>query len=81
MGFSMPPPPPLPFLGQRSIPQPVTMPPGLRPPGSYPPPPVDVASKASTSTTEEQATTVKLAIHYPSQDPQRMGSSGAASKS
>lgn len=78
MGFTIPPPPPLPFIRQRAIPQSITMPPGLRPPGSYPPPPLDTpSSKTATSTAEDSTTTVKPAIHYPSQDPQRMGSSGA----
>lgn len=80
MGFGMPPPPPpLQFMRPRpaSLPPPGIMPPGLRPPGSYPPPPQQPQSSASS---EETATPPKPAIHYPSQDPQRMGSSGAPTK-
>ncbi|XP_035211348.1 pre-mRNA-splicing factor RBM22-like [Stegodyphus dumicola] len=81
MGFTLPPPPPpsLQYMRHRSVsmrPPPVTMPPGLRPPGSYPPPPLP--SQPTTTASEETSTPSKPAIHYPSQDPQRMGSSGAA---
>ncbi|GFU55184.1 hypothetical protein TNCV_426861 [Trichonephila clavipes] len=83
LGFGMPPPPPLHYMRPRGAslhPPPGIMPPGLRPPGSYPPPPQPASSQSSTST-EETTTATKPAIHYPSQDPQRMGSSGALSKS
>ncbi|GIY82784.1 pre-mRNA-splicing factor RBM22 [Caerostris darwini] len=83
LGFPLPPPPPpLQFMPRTTPlqPPPGIMPPGLRPPGSYPPPiPGQALSKPSTST-EENATSSKPTIHYPSQDPQRMGSSGALSK-
>ncbi|XP_015915159.1 pre-mRNA-splicing factor RBM22 [Parasteatoda tepidariorum] len=87
LGFSLPPPPPpMHFMRQRSVsirPPPVAMPPGLRPPGSYPPPPPQPPSSepAASTSSEDSSTQAKPAIHYPSQDPQRMGSSGAATKS
>ncbi|GFQ93934.1 hypothetical protein TNCT_223051 [Trichonephila clavata] len=80
----MPPPPPLHYMRPRGAalhPPPGIMPPGLRPPGSYPPPPQPASSQSSSTSTEEATTATKPAIHYPSQDPQRMGSSGAVSKS
>ncbi|XP_055931611.1 pre-mRNA-splicing factor RBM22-like [Argiope bruennichi] len=83
MGFAMPPPPPpLQFIRPRptTLPPPGIMPPGLRPPGSYPPPPGQ-SSAPSSGSSEETISPPKPVIHYPSQDPQRMGSTGAPVKS
>ncbi|KAG8187616.1 hypothetical protein JTE90_027027 [Oedothorax gibbosus] len=68
MAFGMPPP----MAYMRNMQQAPMMPPGLRPPGSY-----SAAPPAATGE-EEKTPAPKPAIHYPSQDPQRMGSSGAA---
>ncbi|KAH7961339.1 hypothetical protein HPB52_008026 [Rhipicephalus sanguineus] len=63
--FAPPPPPPAAFLappGETVLPPPLPPPPGLAPPGTVPPlPPVPH---------------MRAPIHYPSQDPQRLGSRG-----
>ncbi|XP_054714292.1 pre-mRNA-splicing factor RBM22-like [Uloborus diversus] len=78
MGFTIPPPPPpVSFVRTRGVslrPPGISMPPGLRPPGSYPPPPLQTSAQPPPS---EDPSVLKQTIHYPSQDPQRMGSSGS----
>ncbi|XP_013779352.1 pre-mRNA-splicing factor RBM22-like [Limulus polyphemus] len=79
------PPPPPPFLRPPGIPPPGP-PPALRPIGMFPPPPripPPSAPPRPPPGTSVQSQAIKAppthpAIHYPSQDPQRMGSAGPA---
>ncbi|CAG0903946.1 unnamed protein product [Darwinula stevensoni] len=78
--FNLPPPPPPaaitgyrlppPFMIPPHVRPPLRPPPGFRPPGlPAPPPPPPVAAGASGAVPPP----ARMAIHYPSQDPQRLG--------
>ncbi|XP_067139758.1 pre-mRNA-splicing factor RBM22 [Centruroides vittatus] len=70
MGMRFPTPP---FMGPPGVPPPGPPPPNppqvLRPPGGFPPPPMPAPPVTPANRSG-------IPIHYPSQDPQRMGSTG-----